>query len=107
MLVVFGDHLPGLRRHQWKNGMVSEADPRLRQVPVLVAGNTGDVPGFIRHIANRPLYCMAPLLLDAIGQPAADRYMNHAGESCRQSETPMLRPADAVIQNQLFSTAPL
>jgi hypothetical protein len=107
MLVVFGDHLPGLRRHQWKNGMTSETDPRLRQVPVLVAGNTGDVPGFARHIANRPLYCMAPLLLDAIGQPTADRYMNHAGETCRQSETPMLRPADAVIQNQLFSGVPL
>jgi hypothetical protein len=107
MLVVFGDHLPGLRRHQWKIGMVSESDPRLRQVPVLVAGNTGDQPGFIRHIANRPLYCFAPLLLDAIGQPTADRYMNHAGETCRQSETPLLRPADAVIQNQLFSAAPL
>jgi hypothetical protein len=107
MLVVFGDHLPGLRRHQWKNGMTTETDPRLRQVPVLVAGNTGDVPGFASHIANRPLYCLPPLLLDAIGQPAADRYMNHAGEKCRQSETPMLRPADAVIQNQLFSTAPL
>jgi hypothetical protein len=107
MLVLFGDHLPGLRRHQWKNGMTSETDPRLRQVPVLAAGNTGDVPEFARHMANRPLYCMAPLLLDAIGQPTADRYMNHVSEICRQSEAPLLKPADAVIQNQLFSKAPL
>ena len=107
MLVAFGDHLPGLRLHQWKNGMKSETDPRLRQVPVLVAGNTGDVQGFTKDIASRPLYCLPPLLLEAIGQPVTDRYMNHAGEQCRQSETPMLRPAEAVIQNQLFSNAPL
>jgi phosphoglycerol transferase MdoB-like AlkP superfamily enzyme len=107
MLVLFGDHLPGLRLHQWKNGMKSETDPRLRQVPVLVAGNTGDVQGFTKDIASRPLYCLPPLLLEAIGQPVTDRYMNHAGEQCRQSETPMLRPAEAVIQNQLFSTSPL
>ena len=107
VLVVFGDHLPGLRRHQWKSGMTSESDPRLRQVPVLIAGNTGDIPGFARAIANRPLYCMAPLLLNALGQPTGDRYMNHASDRCRQSETPMLRPAEAVIQNQLFSRSPL
>jgi hypothetical protein len=104
---VFGDHLPGLRLHQWKNGMKSETDPRLRQVPVMVAGNAGDVGGFAKNIASRPLYCMPPLLLDAIGQPSADRYMNHASEKCRQSATPMLKPAEAVIQNQLFSSAPL
>lgn len=107
VLVIFGDHLPGLRRHQWKLGMTSESDPRLRQVPVLIAGNTGDLPGFARAIANRPLYCMAPLLLDAAGQSSADRYMNHVGEKCRQSEAPMLRPAEAVIQNQLFSRSPM
>ena len=107
VLVVFGDHLPGLRRHQWKSGMTSESDPRLRQVPVLIAGNTGDIPGFARAIANRPLYCMAPLLLNALGQPTGDRYMNHASDRCRQSETPMLMPAEAVIQNQLFSRSPL
>ena len=107
VLVIFGDHLPSLRRHQWKLGMTSESDPRLRQVPVLIAGNTGDFPGFARAIANRPLYCMAPLLLDAAGQSSADRYMNHVGEKCRQSEAPMLRPAEAVIQNQLFSRSPM
>jgi phosphoglycerol transferase MdoB-like AlkP superfamily enzyme len=107
LLVVFGDHLPGLRQHQWKLGMKSETDPRLRQVPILVTGNAGDAAGFARNIANRPFSCMTPLLLDAIGQPTADRYMNFVGEMCRKSETPMLRPAEAVIQNQLFSKQPL
>lgn len=107
MLVLFGDHLPGLRLHQWKNGMKTETDPRLRQVPVLIASNTGDVSGFGDAIENRPLYCLPPLLLEWIGQPTADRYMNYAAKKCRQSATPMLAPADAVIQNQLFSNAPL
>ena len=107
MLVLFGDHLPGLRTHQRTIGMTSEADPRLRQVPVLIAGTAGNRAGFAQSIENRPLYCMAPLLLGAAGQPVEDRYMNHAGETCRRSDTPRLTPADAVIQNQLFSTAPL
>ena len=107
MLVVFGDHLPGLRRHQWKLGMKNEADPRLRQVPVLVAGNVEGAAGFASNMANRPFYCMPPLLMEAIGQPTADRYMNFAGETCRKSETPMLHPAEAVIQNQLFSLRPM
>jgi hypothetical protein len=107
MLVLFGDHLPGLRLHQWKNGITSETDPRLRQVPVLVASNVRSAADFASAIAHRPLYCLPPLLLNAIGQPVADRYMNHAGETCRQPKTPILRPAEAVIQNQLFSSAPL
>jgi phosphoglycerol transferase MdoB-like AlkP superfamily enzyme len=107
VIAVFGDHLPGLRLHQWKNGMRSETDPRLRQVTVLVAGNTGDVQGFTKDIANRPLYCLPPLLLDAIGQSVADRYMNHVGETCRRPDRTMLKPAEAVIHNQLFSQRPL
>lgn len=107
MLVVFGDHLPGLRRHQWKLGMKAETDPRLRQVPVLVAGNAGETAGFVRNFAGRPFYCMPSLLLEAIGQPSQDRYMNYTGEACRNSETPLLQPAEAVIQNQLFSRQPM
>jgi hypothetical protein len=76
-------------------------------VPVLIAGTAGNMAGFAKSIENRPLYCMAPLLLDAMGQPVADRYINHAGEKCRESDTPKLTPAEAVIQNQLFSSAPL
>ena len=107
MIVTFGDHLPGLRLHQWKNGMKSEQDPRLHQVPVLIASNTVNASVAGKAIENRPLYCMTPLLLNWIGQPTADRYINYAAEKCGQSETPMLSPAEAVIQNQLFSRAPL
>ena len=107
VLVVFGDHLPGLRLHQWKNGMKSETDPRLRRVPVLAASNMQGAADFAGAMANRPLYCLPPLLLSWIGQPTADRYMNFAGEKCRASETPQLMPAEAVIQNQLFSRQPL
>ena len=38
-------------------------------------------PRFADAIANRPLYCLPPLLLDWIGQPTADRYMNYAARS--------------------------
>jgi hypothetical protein len=107
VLVAFGDHLPGLRLHQWKNGMKSESDPRLHQVPVLIAGNDGDLAGFAKAIANRPLYCMTPLLLEAIGQPVADRYINYAAQTCRQSGTTTLAPSEAIIQNQIFSRAPM
>ncbi|MFN4140780.1 LTA synthase family protein [Aestuariivirga sp.] len=107
VLVLFGDHLPGLRRHQWTNGMKSETDPRLRQVPVLVAGNAKDPADFAAMIAKRPLYCLPPLLLAWTGQPVTDRYMNHAAERCRDTDAPRLTPAEAVIQNQLFSRQPL
>lgn len=107
VLVLFGDHLPGLRLHQWKNGMKSETDPRLRQVPVLIASNTRDPQALASGLDGRPLYCMTPLLLQWIGLPVADRYINHAAGKCGQSATPMLTPAESVIQNQLFSKAPL
>ncbi|MCA3573195.1 MAG: LTA synthase family protein [Aestuariivirga sp.] len=107
VIVLFGDHLPGLRLHQWKNGMKSETDPRLRQVPLLIASNVKDASRFAEDISGRPLYCMPSMLLGWIGQPVADRYMNYAGEKCRGSATPMLMPAEAVIQNQLFSQKPL
>ena len=107
VIVLFGDHLPGLRRHQWTSGMKSETDPRLRQVPLLIASNVKDTTRFAKAISNRPLYCMPAMLLDWIGQPVADRYMNYATEKCRQSDTPKLMPAEAVIQNQIFSKKPL
>ena len=81
-LVLFGDHLPGLRLHQWKNGMKSETDPRLHQVPVLIASNAKDPAALVKTIAARPLYCFAPLMLDWIGQQSNDRYMNYAAQKC-------------------------
>ncbi|WP_373502896.1 LTA synthase family protein [Aestuariivirga sp.] len=106
-IVLFGDHLPGLRLHQWKNGMKSETDPRLHQVPVLIASNAKDPAALVKTIAARPLYCFPPLILDWIGQQSNDRYMNHAVQKCSETEKPMLQPAEAVIQNQLFSNRPL
>jgi len=107
VLVVFGDHLPGLRLHQWKNGMKSESDPRLHQVPVLVASNAKDAAAFAAEVHNRPLYCLPPLMLAWAGRPTADRYMNYVAGKCRETEQPKLMPAEAVIQNQLFSLKPL
>lgn len=107
VLVLFGDHLPGLRLHQWKNGMKSEQDPRLHQVPVLIASNQQAPQDFAAAIRGRPLYCLPALLMEWIGKPADDRYFNHVSGSCRATENPMLRPAEAVIQNQLFAKKPL
>ena len=107
VLVAFGDHLPGLRLHQWKNGMKTETDPRLHQVPVLVASNTRDAAAFAHEFTDRPLYCMAPLLMDWAGQSASDRYLQYLGQSCRAMPGPVPMPAEPVIQNQLFAAAPL
>ena len=107
VLVIFGDHLPGLRLHQWKNGMKAETDPRLHQVPVLIASNAKDASAFAKDIANRPLYCMTPLLLDWAGEADADRYLAHVGQNCREPMGPFPIPAEPVIQNQLFSQKPL
>lgn len=106
-LVVFGDHLPGLRMHQLHDGMKTEQDPRLHQVPVLIASNTDNPQAMADAIHGRPLYCMTPTLLDWIGQPVDERYMNYLDASCRAAEDPKLRPAEAVIQNQLFMQDPL
>jgi hypothetical protein len=106
VLAVFGDHLPGLRQHQWKSGMKSETDPRLHQVPLLIASNARTPSALAEAMQGRPLYCLPPLLLDWAGKPAPDRYLNYLGKACRDA-APAVHPAEAVIQNQLFSAAPL
>ena len=106
VLAVFGDHLPGLRQHQWKTGMKSETDLRLHQVPLLVASNVREPSSLVQSMQGRPLYCLPPLLLDWAGKPAPDRYLNYLGKACRDA-APAVHPAEAVIQNQLFSAAPL
>ncbi len=58
-------------------------------------------------IHGRPLYCLSPLVLDWIGRPAQDRYLSYVDDNCRKAEDPMIRPAEAVIQNQLFMKDPL
>ncbi|WP_421692899.1 LTA synthase family protein [Aestuariivirga sp.] len=106
VLVLFGDHLPGLRLHQWKNGMKSESDPRLHQIPLLIASNGHETQSLAADMHGRPLYCLSPLVLDWIGQPVPDRYLNFVDSKCREAEDPVLRPAEAVIQNQLFAQDP-
>ena len=106
-LVLFGDHLPGLRLHQYNEGMVSEQDPRLHQIPVLIASNTEKPQELADAIHGRPLYCLSPMVLDWIGQPPQDRYLSYLDASCRSAEDPKVRPAEAVIQNQLFTKDPI
>ena len=106
-LVLFGDHLPGLRMHQFHDGMKSESDPRLHQIPVLIASNTDSPQALADAVRGRPLYCLSPLVLDWIGRPVAERYMSYLNASCRDAQDPGLRPAEAVIQNQLFTLNPL
>lgn len=107
VLVAFGDHLPGLRLHQWKNGMKQETDPRLHQVPVLIASNARDASAFAREIMYRPLYCMTPLLLGWADEPGSDRYLNHLADTCRNLQGPVQAPSEPVIHNQLFAQTPL
>ncbi len=107
VIVLFGDHLPGLRKHQKGIGIVEESDPRLHQVPVLVASNARDPAAFAASMKGRPLYCLPTLVLDWIGQPAEDRYLRILSDKCRATDQPRMVPADAVIQNQIFSAQPL
>ncbi|MFT3986341.1 LTA synthase family protein [Aestuariivirga sp.] len=43
VLIVFGDHLPGIREHQTKIGIKTDDDPRLHQIPVLISSNSEDI----------------------------------------------------------------
>ena len=106
-IVLFGDHLPSLRLHQWNYGMKSETDPRLHRVPVLIASNTRIAQTLASKIAGRPLYCLSPLILNWIGVPTGNRYFHHVAARCEETPSPQLIPAEAVIQNQLFSNKPL
>jgi hypothetical protein len=47
------------------------------------------------------------LVLDWIGQPTDQRYLRYLDASCRSAEDPKVRPAEAVIQNQLFTKDPI
>ena len=106
VLLVFGDHLPGLRSHQWKLGMKSETDPRLHQVPFFVISSSGDSAMLRDTLDGRPLYCLAPSLVAGLRLGITDRYFRHAARACGETATPALLPAEAVIQNQLFADQP-
>jgi len=106
VLLVFGDHLPGLRLHQWKYGMKTETDPRLHEVPFLISSNSDDAAALRDRLAGRPLYCLSPLLADGLRLGIDDRYFRHLAKRCGETASPGIIPHEAVIQNQLFSDRP-
>lgn len=107
VLLVFGDHLPGLRLHQWKMGMKSESDPRLHQVPILVASNAGSASALIRKLDQKPFYCIMPLLTNWLKLGIDDAYVLHLAKSCSDESYAGETPREAVIQNQIFSDRPI
>ena len=82
VLFVFGDHLPGLRLHQWKMGWKSEQDPRLHEVPFLVASNSEVIATLRDRLDTRPLFCTAPVLADWLQLGLDDIYLRHMAEVC-------------------------
>lgn len=106
VILAFGDHLPGLRHHQWVNGMKTN-DPRLHQVPFVIASNARNGSELRQALEGRPLFCFAPVLTGWLQLGIADRYFRHLQKSCADGpEVPDL-PAGPVIQNQLFSANPV
>lgn len=103
VLVAFGDHLPGLRNHQWTMGYRKETDPRLHSVPLIVSSNSENVSSLRDRLMGRPLYCLSPVLVDWLGLDVHDRYFAHVVKRCADAADPALLPAQAVIQNQLFT----
>lgn len=107
VLFVFGDHLPGLRLHQWKMGWTSEEDPRLHQVPFLVASNSEDTATLRDRLDTKPLFCTAPVMVDWLKLGLDDRYMRHIARTCDEGKALGYVPPEPVIQNQIFNaTAP-
>lgn len=107
VLFVFGDHLPGLRQHQWKLGWTAADDPRLHQAPFLAASNSEDANALKGRLQDRPFTCIAPVMMDWLRLGIEDRYFRHMAKRCAENPPAAGPPSEAVIQNQLFSTAPL
>lgn len=106
VIVAFGDHLPGLRTHQWNIGWNFTPDPRLYQVPVLTISNSDDATVLRDRLQMRPLFCMSPVLIDWLKLPVDDRYMRYIAKRCDAGTAPGFVPPEAVIQNQLFASQP-
>lgn len=107
VLVIFGDHLPGLREHQKEIGMVEESDPRLHRVPFLVSGNTGETQDIRDRLDGKPLYCFGPSIADQLRLEIPDRYFAYVARECGNPAPVALQPAAPVIQNQIFTATPL
>lgn len=106
VLFVFGDHLPGLRLHQWKLGWKATDDSRLHQAPFLVTSNTEDANTLRDRLHDRPFTCIGPVLTHWLRLGFEDRYFAHMAKRCAATPPISVRPSEAVIQNQLFSKAP-
>ena len=106
VLYIFGDHLPGVRLHQWKMGWTSESDPRLRQVPFFVVSNSDNAAHLRDDLNMRPLFCVAPRLIHWLQLPIDDRYMRHMSRTCESDKANGYIPPEAVIQNRLFAPPP-
>ena len=106
VIFVFGDHLPGIRLHQWKMGWKDPKDRRLHEVPILAISNSDDVTHLRDRLVSRPLTCVAPVIVDWLGLGIADRYMRHMARTCDAGAADNFIPSDAVIQNQLFASDP-
>ena len=102
VLFVFGDHLPGLRLHQWKMGWKSERDPRLHQIPFLVSSNSDEATVLRDKLNARPLFCVGPALVHWLRLAVSDAYMRAMAKTCQSNNAEAFRPSEALIQNQLF-----
>lgn len=105
VLFVFGDHLPGLRLHQWKMGWTSEQDPRLHEVPFLLASNSEDIASLRDRLDTRPLFCTAPVMVDWLRLGVDDRYLRHMAKVCDDGKALGYVPPEPVIQNQIFTNS--
>jgi phosphoglycerol transferase MdoB-like AlkP superfamily enzyme len=103
VLFVFGDHLPGIRLHQWKIGWKSADDPRLHEVPFLVISNSENAQDLRDRLHMRPLACVSPVIADWLQLGIADHYMRYMTKICDAGTAGTFVPSEAVIQNQLFS----
>jgi phosphoglycerol transferase MdoB-like AlkP superfamily enzyme len=106
VLFVFGDHLPGLRLHQWKLGWKAADDPRLHQAPFLATSNVEDVRTLQAGLQDRPFTCIAPVMMEWLRLGIEDRYFRHMAKRCTANPPAPVMPSEAVIQNQLFSKQP-
>jgi hypothetical protein len=106
VLLAFGDHLPGLRLHQWKIGWKKEDDPHLHEVPFVVASNIEDASALRERLNGRPFTCFSPVVIEALALGVADRYMSHMTKICGSEKRATFTPAEAVLHNQLFSESP-
>lgn len=100
VIVVFGDHLPGIRNHQIALGIKRYTEPRMYRVPVLAASNVIEAAVLRDALAERPFPCFSPVIAEKAGLGVRDRYFRHMVRACAEGAPPL--PDPRVIQRQLF-----